>query len=66
MRDVPAPLRTRVGALAADGGAPAELARSVREVAVATADEEQRIFGESLPPGLSLVEADEADAPEPV
>jgi hypothetical protein len=49
---------TREAALAAllQGGAPEGAVRAVREVAMPSEDEEQRVFGESLPPGLRLVE----------
>jgi hypothetical protein len=66
VRDVAGPARLRVERALREAGAPAELVRSVREVLAATAAEEQRIFGESLPPGLSLVEEpDDAGAPPP-
>ncbi|WP_242343334.1 Hsp70 family protein [Anaeromyxobacter terrae] len=60
VRDVGEELRARVLAALAEGGAPAETVRAVREVAEATEEEEQRIFGESLPAGLRLVEEDPA------
>ena len=41
-------------------GALADTVKLLREVTEASADEEQRIFGESLPAGLRLVE----EAPE--
>jgi molecular chaperone DnaK (HSP70) len=49
---------TREAALAAlvEAGAPEGTLRAVREVAMPSEDEEQRVFGESLPPGLRLVE----------
>jgi hypothetical protein len=56
VRDVPDDVRARVLGALAEGGAPGETLRAVREVAEASAEEEQRIFGESLPPGLRLVE----------
>jgi molecular chaperone DnaK (HSP70) len=56
VRDVSGPVRTRVERWLRDAGAPPELARGVRDVVAATAEDDQRIFGESLPPGLSLVE----------
>jgi hypothetical protein len=48
-----------------DAGAPPELVRAVRDVAAPSAEEERRIFGESLPPGLSLVDEEEEGAPAP-
>jgi hypothetical protein len=49
---------SRAGALQAleAARAPEELLRSVREVTAASDEEEQRIFGESLPAGLRLIE----------
>jgi hypothetical protein len=61
VRDVDETTRARVLAALAGGGAPAEVVRSVREVAEASADEEQRIFGDSLPPGLRLAEEEGAE-----
>ncbi len=61
-RDVDEATRALVRATLASGGAPEEVLRSIVEVASAGAEEEQRIFGESLPAGLRLVDADEADA----
>jgi hypothetical protein len=55
VRDLDDEVRRVVLAALAEGEAPAETLRAVREVAVATAEEEQRIFGESLPSGLRLV-----------
>jgi molecular chaperone DnaK (HSP70) len=55
-RDVGDEARARVLAALAEGGAPEETVRAVREVAEASEEEETRIFGESLPPGLRLVE----------
>ena len=60
VRDVADDVRARALGALADGGAPAEALRAVREVAEASADEEQRIFGESLPAGLRLVEEEPA------
>jgi len=60
VRDVSGPARLRVERALREAGAPAELVRSVREVVTASAEEEQRIFGESLPPGLRLVEGEAA------
>ncbi|WP_242338614.1 Hsp70 family protein [Anaeromyxobacter sp. SG66] len=65
VRDVPEELRARVLAALAEGGAPAETSRAVREVAEATEEEEQRIFGESLPAGLRLVEAGASEEQAP-
>jgi molecular chaperone DnaK (HSP70) len=56
VRDVADDVSARVISALAEGGAPAETVRAVREVAEASAEEEQRIFGESLPAGLRLVE----------
>ena len=55
-RDLPDDLRAEVVAALAGAGAPEETIRAVREVVVASDAEEQRVFGESLPPGLRLVE----------
>jgi molecular chaperone DnaK (HSP70) len=59
-RDVEDGARRRVIEALARAGAPEAAVRTVREVAEASSDEEQRIFGESLPAGLRLVEEDEA------
>jgi molecular chaperone DnaK (HSP70) len=59
-RDVDDAARARALEALAEGGAPEEALRSVREVAQATEEEERRIFGESLPPGLRLVEEEPA------
>jgi molecular chaperone DnaK (HSP70) len=64
VRDVGGPVRLQVERALRDAGAPAELVRSVREVVRSSAAEEQRIFGESLPPGLSLAE-EETSTPTP-
>jgi hypothetical protein len=61
-RDVDDDVRARIAAALAAWGAPAELVRSVREVIGASAEEEQRIFGESLPAGLRLVDEEREDA----
>jgi hypothetical protein len=61
-RDVDEAVRARVVAALAEGGAAEEAVRAVREVAEASEEEERRIFGESLPPGLRLVEG-EAGSP---
>ncbi|HEX9053214.1 MAG TPA: Hsp70 family protein [Anaeromyxobacter sp.] len=59
-RDVDDAVRAEVlRALAAAGGSGATI-RSVREVAAAGTEEESRIFGESLPAGLRLIEAEDA------
>jgi molecular chaperone DnaK (HSP70) len=63
-RDVDDELRERVVAALERARAPEDTIRTVRELAVATAEEEQRIFGESLPAGLTLVEEAEATAEE--
>ncbi len=55
--------RADVAAALRRSGADAELVRTVEEVAVTTGEEEQRIFGESLPPGLRLVEDAAAEEP---
>jgi hypothetical protein len=60
VRDVADDVRARVISALAEGGAPAETVRAVREVAEASAEEEQRIFGESLPAGLRLVSEEPA------
>ncbi len=57
-RDVDDAVRTSALAALAEGGAPEETLRAVREVAAASEEEERRIFGESLPPGLRLVEGE--------
>ncbi len=57
-RDVDEEVRERVLGALEEGGSPEETARSVREVVVPSAEEEQRIFGESLPAGLRLVEGE--------
>lgn len=59
VRDVSDEVRAEVLAALAEGGAPAETVRAVREVAAPSDAEELRVFGESLPPGLRLV-AEEA------
>ena len=69
-RDVDDAVRARVLAVLAAARAPEETVRSVREVVVASAEEESRIFGESLPAGLRLVEeegepVDPTRQPEP-
>jgi molecular chaperone DnaK (HSP70) len=63
-RDVGEGSRARVLSALAEGGAPEEAVRPVREVAAASEEEEGRIFGESLPPGLRLVEQPGAPAGE--
>jgi molecular chaperone DnaK (HSP70) len=62
-RDVGEDVRARALAALAEGGAPEETRLAVREVAVATEAEERRIFGESLPAGLRLVEGEGDGAP---
>ncbi|BDG05315.1 Hsp70 family protein [Anaeromyxobacter oryzae] len=58
-RDVDDATRARVLDALAAARAPEETVRAVREVAEASAEEESRIFGESLPAGLRLVEEGE-------
>jgi molecular chaperone DnaK (HSP70) len=55
----------RAGALRAleEARAPAALVRAVREASQADEEVESRIFGESLPAGLRLLEREEQDAP---
>jgi hypothetical protein len=55
-RDLPDELRAEVVAALVGAGAPEETIRAVREVVAASDADEQRVFGESLPPGLRLVE----------
>jgi hypothetical protein len=55
-RDVDDGPRAEVLAALREAGAPDEMVRSVREVVMASVEEESRIFGESLPPGLRVVE----------
>jgi hypothetical protein len=62
-RDVDDAVREDVARVLETLGAPTELVRMVREVVEASEAEERRIFGESLPPGLRLVDAGEAAAP---
>jgi molecular chaperone DnaK (HSP70) len=62
-RDVEDGVRGRVLGALSRAGAPDAVARAVREVAEASPEEEQRIFGESLPAGLRLVE-EAASTPE--
>jgi molecular chaperone DnaK (HSP70) len=64
-RDVDEAVRSRALDALSAGGAPEEALRAVREVAAASEEEERRIFGESLPPGLRLVEAEDTSAPGP-
>jgi hypothetical protein len=63
-RDVEDEVRQAVARALVAASAPAELVRMVREVVEASEEEERRIFGESLPPGLRLVDAGESAAPE--
>jgi hypothetical protein len=60
-RDVGDDVRAAVLAALAEAGAPEEVVRAVREVVMPSEDEEQRVFGESLPPGLRLVEDSPAE-----
>ncbi|HYG68527.1 MAG TPA: molecular chaperone DnaK, partial [Anaeromyxobacteraceae bacterium] len=68
-RDVDDAVRDEVARALAASGARAELVRMVREVVEASEEEERRIFGESLPPGLRLAGAEggapAAPAPAP-
>jgi molecular chaperone DnaK (HSP70) len=64
-RDVPEEVRAAALAALAQGGASEEALRAVREVVAPSAEDEQRVFGESLPPGLRLVEAGDAPAQAP-
>ncbi len=63
VRDVDEAVRARVLAALAETRAPEDMAAMVREVEEASEEEERRIFGESLPPGLRLVDgtADQAE-----
>ena len=66
-RDLPDALRAEVAAVLARGGAPAEAVAAVEQVAAPSEEEERRIFGESLPPGLRLAEEEgEGDATAPM
>ncbi len=67
-RDVDDAARARAADLLARAGAPPDVLRAVQEVVAADAAAEQRIFGESLPAGLRLVEGEGeegAAAPSP-
>jgi hypothetical protein len=55
-RDLPEALRLEVATRLERAGAPAAWPTMVREPTVLAEAEERRVFGESLPPGLSLVE----------
>jgi len=55
-RDLPEQLRLEVAARLEKGAAPAAWPGMVREPTVLPEAEERRVFGESLPPGLMLVE----------
>jgi molecular chaperone DnaK (HSP70) len=55
-RDLDEALREKVAARLTAHGAPESWVRMVREVTKLEAADERRVFGESLPPGLSLVE----------
>jgi hypothetical protein len=63
-RDVPGDLRAEVAALLRRAGAAPEAVHAVEEVAETSEEGEQRIFGESLPPGLTLG-ADPVNEPGP-
>jgi hypothetical protein len=62
-RDVEDGVREEVLRALAAARAPEDLVLPVREVTVASEEEERRIFGESLPPGLRLVEEETAERP---
>ncbi len=47
------------------GGALAEAVRAVEQVEAPSEEEGQRIFGESLPPGLRLVAEEEEEERDP-
>jgi molecular chaperone DnaK (HSP70) len=67
-RDLPDALRAEVAAALAGGGAPPEVIKAVEQVEAPSEEEEQRIFGESLPPGLRLLaepESGEEGQPAP-
>jgi hypothetical protein len=55
-RDVDEETRGGVLSALAEANAPGEAVRSVREIVATSVEEEQRVFGESLPAGLRLVE----------
>jgi hypothetical protein len=55
-RDLDPALRERVAGRLEDTGAPSSWVRMVREVSHLRAEDERRIFGESLPPGLRLLD----------
>ncbi len=63
-RDVAEGLRAEVAAFLRRANAAPEAVHAVEEVAATSDEQEQRIFGESLPPGLSLG-AEPAPVPEP-
>ncbi len=54
-RDIEPELRGRVVRHLEAGGAPAAWVRMVQEVAELGEADEQRVFGEALPPGLRLI-----------
>jgi molecular chaperone DnaK (HSP70) len=60
-RDVDDDLRHRAAAAVESAGALAATVRMLTDVTEVTADEEQRIFGDSLPAGLRLVEESGAE-----
>jgi hypothetical protein len=65
-RDLPDAVREEVAAALVRGRAAPELVEMVEQVAPRSEEEEQRIFGESLPPGLSLAgEEGEGESPAP-
>jgi hypothetical protein len=55
-RDVADDVRAAALAALVEGGAAPEALQAVREVALPTEEEEGSVFGESLPPGLRLVD----------
>jgi molecular chaperone DnaK (HSP70) len=63
-RDLPDALREEVAAALTRAGATPEAVNAVEQVAAPSEEEDRRIFGESLPPGLRLVDETEG-AEEP-
>ncbi|HET6440440.1 MAG TPA: Hsp70 family protein [Anaeromyxobacter sp.] len=62
-RDLPEDLRREVAEVLVRAGSPPEALRALEEVAPPSEEEETRIFGEGLPPGLRLETADVQQAP---
>jgi len=62
-RDVPDALRERTAEALERARENAGLARIVREGGELTVQEESRVFGESLPPGLRLLDSDDGATP---